>query len=208
MSIGFCSFDQWVKQFTQNFFNLLDKLYADLYNCIFDFEFYVLILRNVKHYLSLFSIYTHFIRCVRSCDKLSKSKYCIYCSSVRMSDYGCPSKFYDIGMDPSDYSGNFRNLIGHLSVDLDVQLDPIPYFGNSLRKCSNLCEQFDVYTRPGYLCVSFSSILVCMYINYVMEALMIMNYLCGMVDRRKAFSLISSWDHCQRSSPSRISNTP
>ena len=36
----------------------------------------------------------------------------------------------------------------------------------------------------------------------------LMNYFCGMVDRRKAFSLISSRDHCQRSSPSRISNTP
>ena len=31
---------------------------------------------------------------------------------------------------------------------------------------------------------------------------------CGMVDRQKAFSLISSQDHCQRSSPSRISDTP
>ena len=31
---------------------------------------------------------------------------------------------------------------------------------------------------------------------------------CGMVDRRKAFSLIFSRDHCQRSSPSRISDTP
>ena len=30
---------------------------------------------------------------------------------------------------------------------------------------------------------------------------------CGMVDRRKVFSLISSRDHCQRSSPSRISDT-
>ena len=30
----------------------------------------------------------------------------------------------------------------------------------------------------------------------------------GMVDRRKVFSLISSRDHCQRSSPSRISDTP
>ena len=35
---------------------------------------------------------------------------------------------------------------------------------------------------------------------------MMMNFLCGMVDRRKAFSLISSWDHCQRSSPLQISN--
>ena len=38
--------------------------------------------------------------------------------------------------------------------------------------------------------------------------MMIMNCFCAMVDRRKAFSLISSRDHCQRSSPSRISDTP
>ena len=30
----------------------------------------------------------------------------------------------------------------------------------------------------------------------------------GMIDQRKALSLISSRDHCQRSSPSRISDTP
>ena len=35
-----------------------------------------------------------------------------------------------------------------------------------------------------------------------------MNCFCCIVDRRKIFSLISSWDHCQRSSPSRISDTP
>ena len=34
-----------------------------------------------------------------------------------------------------------------------------------------------------------------------------MNCFCGMVDWWKMFSLISSWDHCQRSSPSWISNT-
>ena len=37
--------------------------------------------------------------------------------------------------------------------------------------------------------------------------MMMMNCFCGMVDRRKALSLISSRDHCQRSSPSRISDT-
>ena len=31
---------------------------------------------------------------------------------------------------------------------------------------------------------------------------------CGIVDRRKVFRLISSRDNCQRSSPSRISDTP
>ena len=37
---------------------------------------------------------------------------------------------------------------------------------------------------------------------------LMMNCFCGMVDRRKAFSLIFSRDHCQRSPPSRISDTP
>ena len=35
-----------------------------------------------------------------------------------------------------------------------------------------------------------------------------LNCFCGMVDRRNGFSVISSRDHCQRSSPSRISYTP
>ena len=37
---------------------------------------------------------------------------------------------------------------------------------------------------------------------------MMINCSCGMVDRRKALSLISSRGHCQRSSPSRISDAP
>ena len=36
--------------------------------------------------------------------------------------------------------------------------------------------------------------------------MMMMNCFCGMVDQRKVFSLISSPDQCQRSSPSRISD--
>ena len=36
--------------------------------------------------------------------------------------------------------------------------------------------------------------------------MMMMNSFCGMVDHWKAFNLISIQDHCQRSSPSRISN--
>ena len=37
--------------------------------------------------------------------------------------------------------------------------------------------------------------------------MMKMTCFCSMVDWQKAFSLISSWDHCQRSSPSWISDT-
>ena len=40
------------------------------------------------------------------------------------------------------------------------------------------------------------------------NVMMMMNFFCGMVNRSKAFSLISSQSHCQRSSPLRISDTP
>ena len=43
---------------------------------------------------------------------------------------------------------------------------------------------------------------------YSQMMMMMINCFCGMVDRRKAFSLIFSRGHCQRSSPSRISDTP
>ena len=42
----------------------------------------------------------------------------------------------------------------------------------------------------------------------MMMMMMMMNCFCGMVYRRKAFSLICSREHCERPSPSRISNTP
>ena len=42
----------------------------------------------------------------------------------------------------------------------------------------------------------------------MMIMIKMMNFFCGMVDHWKAFSLISSQDHCQSSSPSQISNPP
>ena len=42
----------------------------------------------------------------------------------------------------------------------------------------------------------------------MMMMMMMMNCFCGMVDRRSALSLISTRDHCQKSSPSRIPDTP
>ena len=41
----------------------------------------------------------------------------------------------------------------------------------------------------------------------MMMMMMMMTCFCGIVDQRKAFSLISSQDHCPRFSPSRISDT-
>ena len=42
----------------------------------------------------------------------------------------------------------------------------------------------------------------------MMRIMMMMNCFCGLVERRKTFNLISSRDHFQRPSPSRIFDTP
>ena len=59
-----------------------------------------------------------------------------------------------------------------------------------------------------HLTMKLMVILIKRLMMVIMMMMMMMNCFCGMVDRRKTFSLISSWDHCQRSSPSRISDTP
>ena len=63
----------------------------------------------------------------------------------------------------------------------------------------------DVVMRP-----KFGNSSICMREVIITSILMMMkmrNCFCGMVDRRKSFSLISNRDHCQRSLPSQISNT-
>ena len=56
--------------------------------------------------------------------------------------------------------------------------------------------------RPLYRNLCFANIIA------ITMMMMMMNCFCGMVDRRNAFSFISICDHCQRSLPSGISNTP
>ena len=62
------------------------------------------------------------------------------------------------------------------------------------------CHQ---HVRWRKICWFFDLMMMMM----MMMMMMIMNFFCGMADRRKAFRLISSRDHCQRSSHLWISDT-
>ena len=69
---------------------------------------------------------------------------------------------------------------------------------------SNWMEVF----QPSLDCSSIGGWAFIQNIYFLMMIMMMMNCFCGLVGRRKACSLISSRDHCQRPSPSRISDTP
>ena len=66
-----------------------------------------------------------------------------------------------------------------------------------------LMRSEDIETNPGP-----KKQLLIMMMMVIMMMVKMMNCFCGMVDRRKAFSFISSRDHCPRSSSSRTSDTP
>ena len=65
----------------------------------------------------------------------------------------------------------------------------------------NYTELFLVLASSITECISISAF------SFLLMKMM-MNCFGGMFYRQKAFSLISSWDHCQRSLPLRISDTP
>ena len=73
------------------------------------------------------------------------------------------------------------------------------FFNNNLIKCCKCWTMMDI---------NFDLQIPCSWYKHLMMTIMIMmRFFCGMVDRRKTFSLISSHDDCQRSSPSWISDT-
>ena len=69
-------------------------------------------------------------------------------------------------------------------------------YADSFGRCFNGWHIFGQLTDPNFKWRELSKIVI-----------MMMNYFCGMVDRQKAFSFISSRNHCQRYSPPRISDT-
>ena len=94
---------------------------------------------------------------------------------------------------------------GHASIVSTIRL-----FTNSLP-----LSECKMYGRPNTLNICYfnpwTTSFACFDLMMMMMMtmmMMMMNCFCGMADRRKVLSFISSRDHCQRSSPSQISGTP
>ena len=83
-----------------------------------------------------------------------------------------------------------------------------PSFNDTIVLFVGLIEQYNGWSILMWCDLILFLCRFCLFTYMVRLLLMtIMNCFCGMVDRRKSFSPISSRDHCQRSSPSRIPDT-
>ena len=83
-----------------------------------------------------------------------------------------------------------------------------PSFNDTIVLFVGLIEQYNGWSILMWRDLILFLFWFCLFTYMVQLLLMtMMNCFCVMVDRRNSFSPISSQDHCQRSSPSQISDT-
>ena len=127
-------------------------------------------LKQSLHHLLLFSGCLHFLRCYRRCDKLPKNQYCSFYSRIRARNFEKPSYFMDTVIDELDFEEQFCDMTSS-SMELDIIVERSAYFPDSIRK-DKLCDYYQEFHKEGKLLVSFTNLLVRMYVNYVLNCLL------------------------------------
>ena len=156
------------KKICHNLFNLFSKLYTDL-SLFFDFELYTIKLTKTIRHILLISLCLHFLRCFKSCDKLPKSKFCFYCSHVKARNYEKPIYFLDIIVEERDFEEQFCKTVSKC-IDLDT-LEELPITFD-YPKFNRKCDFHEEICTTRCLHKAFTSVLVRMCINYVLECLL------------------------------------
>ena len=163
ISTGFCSVDYWTRVIKENVFNLIYKIYEELWDTYpFDFEQYETLLIKKLRNMSLFSVSLHFLRCRRSCE--NKPAYCRFCSRVRENDYYEYNAFWSI----KETNNEYLNIQSYERVDFDVFLNKPAYMFSS--HCEDAeCDDCEVFTYVRDLFAAFSSVFIKLYLNYTVD---------------------------------------
>ena len=115
LSFNFSVFSNRVKR------NLEDNLEIFLY---LKFRFYSFVFSN----LSLYSVFSHFCFCKRTCDqKRSSECQCQFCSRIYLQIFDNHNIFQDIVVDEPDFTREFDNFFQKTSL---FSLDVCQYFNN------------------------------------------------------------------------------
>ena len=100
---------------------------------------------------------------------MPRSSYCFFCSRIRSRDFEKTSYFLDTVIDQRDFEENFCEMIGSL-IELDISGERPVYFSDYIEKDSQ-CDYYQKIYKPGNLLVCFTSVLVRLYVNYVLNCL-------------------------------------
>ena len=166
ISTGFCAVSFWAKKFEENVFKLIEAIHSELFDTFaFDFEENYDKLIKKSRRLSLFSVCLHFLRCRRSCEKLSAC--CKMCSRVRENTFYEYNAFLSLKV-RSNTEDNL-NISSLERADLDVFLTKLAHFPYYFTEPSDKCSDFEVISFAQDLFAAFSSVLVRMYLNIATE---------------------------------------
>ena len=80
-------------------------------------------------HISLFSVFLHFLRCYRRCDKLPKSEYCFFLFTYKDKRF----YFLNIVIDEHDLEEQFCDMTTSLT-ELDISVERPVYFPDSIKK--------------------------------------------------------------------------
>ena len=121
------------------------------------FRFYSFVFSN----LSLYSVFTHFCFCKRTCDqKKSSERYCQFCSQIYPKNFDNHNTFLDIIVDKWDFTHEFNNFFQKTSLfSLNICHDHALSIGAKKAKIFN-CISFSFIKMPTKLLKSFLSVLI------------------------------------------------
>ena len=124
------------------------------YHLDYEDRLYVL-LKKFKIHLSLFSLCMHFLRCIRSCERVPNSpSYCKVCSRV-VDHFKCKSSFRNIHV-TSDGS-TLLGLISYQVWNLDVFVSNADDYFKFFKVKDNFCSYFALFSYPEEIFAAFLS---------------------------------------------------
>ena len=121
------------------------------------FRFYSFVFSN----LSLYSVFSHFCFCKRTCDQKKSSKcYCQFCSRIYPQNFDNHNTFLDIIVHEWDFTHEFNNFFQKTSLfSLNVCHNHALFIDAKKANIFN-CTYFSFIKMPTKLLKSFLSVLI------------------------------------------------
>ena len=135
----------------------------------FDYEDRLLALvQKFKINLSLFSVFMHFLRCIRSCERVPNSPtYCEVCS--RVVDFHFNSRTYFRNIPVTSEGTTLLRLSSDTVCDLDVFVANADEYFKFFNIKDDFCSYFTLFHHPEEISAAFSSILIRIYVNICLK---------------------------------------
>ena len=145
---------------------MIKKIFDPVFfNYHFDYEDrFLALVEKFKRNLSLFSVFMHFLRCIRSCKRVPNSPtYCKVCSRVVNFHFNSRTLFRNIHV--ISEGATLLGLSSDQLCDLDVFVSNAEYYFKFFNVQNDFCSYFALFHYPEETFAAFSSILIRIYVN-------------------------------------------